>query len=204
MKKTQARFSLSFFKGDKFWTILGVIIAFLAWLIASMQLAQSNREATMQNKIAAETFLHNIKTDFFTKETRDLLVFIEMHALHFRPTKADSNGKGEELPEFSIDFPLNYESFVDSSIGSRRYFTSDEIDVELLNHFEDLGILYKKGLISATDIYEYFGYYISLCHENEAIIKYVAWARSDSTNADVFENFDNIYRLVKYMTPSTK
>lgn len=180
---------------------MGVIVTGIVCWVAYSQLAESNREAKTQNKIAAETFLHNLKTDFFTKETRDLVFLIEIDALNFNTVNEDSDKGGRVLPIFALNIPPKFKSYIDSSVRGRRYFTSDEIDIELLNHFEDLGILYKKGLIDTSDIYEYFSYYISLCHENNAIDRYIEWTRTDSKDKDVYNNFDNIYKLVQSMAP---
>lgn len=204
MKKSTFKFSFSFLRDNLFWTALGVIVTGLVCWVAYSQLAESNREAKKQSKIAAETFLHNLKTDFFTKESRDLIFLIETDALQFRTVKEDSGRKGRELPVFSLNIPDKFEPYVDSGLRVKKYLSSTELDLELLNHFEDLGILYKKCLIDSADIYEYFSYYITLCHENSAIDRYIKWTRTDSTNKDVYDNFDNIYKLVHSMTPSEK
>ena len=196
MKRHSFKFPFSFWRDNLFWTASGVIVTGLVCWVAYSQLSESNREAKNQNKIAAETFLHNLKTDFFTKETRELIFLIEIDALRFDNIKEDSGQLEKELPIFIINIPSKFRPYVDSNLRIKKYFTSDEIDIELLNHFEDLGILYKKGLIQASDIYEYFSYYISLCHENSAIDSYVKWTRKDIRDNDVFDNFDSIYKVV--------
>jgi hypothetical protein len=202
MKRTKINFS--FLRDNIFWTALGVIITGLLCWVAYSQLAESNREAKKQSKIAAETFLHNLKTDFFTKETRDLIFLIEIDGLQFRIIRDDSGKMDREMPVFALNIPAKFKTYTDSTLRARKYFVSDEIDIELLNHFEDLGILYKKGLIDASDIYEYFSYYITVCHENSAIDGYIKWTRKDNKDKDVFDNFDSIYKLVQSMAPIGK
>lgn len=191
MKKFKFKSLFSFWRDNLFWTALGVFIA--GW-VAYSQLKESNREAKKQSKIAAETFLHNLKTDFFNKETRDLIFLIDIGALHFEAIKQDCGKETRELPSFSTRIPLKFQSHCDPNL-IKKNFTSDEIDFELLDHFEDLGILYKKGLVDSLDIHEYFSYYISLCHEDSAIRAYIKWARLDPKDVDVYDNFDTIYSL---------
>ncbi|MBN8856552.1 MAG: hypothetical protein J0H07_32155, partial [Sphingobacteriales bacterium] len=82
MKKRVLKFS--FLRDGIFWTALGVIITGALCWVAYSQLAESNREAKNQNKIAAETFLHNLKTDFFTPEARSIICLMEINALRFK------------------------------------------------------------------------------------------------------------------------
>jgi hypothetical protein len=195
---------LSFFQNMIFWTATGVVITGLLCWVAYSQLAESNLEAKMQNKIAAETFLHGLKTDFFTQDAKDLIFLMEINGLQFSTIKDDSSKASKELAIFKINLPSKFVSYVNRNLLAKKYFTSDEIDIALLNHFEDLGVLYKKRLIDTTDIYEYFSYYVTLCHEDRAINSYIKWARKDANEKDVFDNFDAVYTLVQSMNPIEK
>ena len=198
MKKRTAIFS--FFRDGLFWTAFtGITTLLLCW-VAYYQLNESNSAAKDQNRIAAETFLHNLKTDFFTPEARDLLVLLEMNALQFQIMREDS-GKATErdLLIFERRIPLKFKKYTDSILPGKSVYASNEIDDHLLNHFEDLGILFRKHLIDSSDIYEYFSYYITVCHENSAITEYVSWLRKENMDKDIYENFDRIYHLVHSM-----
>lgn len=199
MKKRASIFS--FLRNGLFWTALSGIATLLLCWVAYYQLNESNREAKDQNKIAAETFLHNLKTDFFTPEARNLIFLIEINALQFRAIREDS-GKAMErdLLIFEKDIPSKFKKYTDSILPAKPFFSGDEVDYHLLNHFEDLGVLYRNHLIDSTDIYEDFSYYISLCHEDSAVINYISWLRQDDKNKDIYQNFDLVYNLVHSMS----
>jgi hypothetical protein len=199
MKKRIPLFS--FLRNGLFWTALsGVATLLLCW-VAYYQLNESNRSAQDQNKIAAEIFLHNLKTDFFTPEARNLIFLMEINALQFRVIREDS-GKATEMDLliFEKNIPSKFKKYADSILPAKSFFSSNELDDHLLNHFEDLGILYRKHLIDSFDIYEDFSYYISICHEDSAVIKYISWLRQDNKDKDIYQNFDIVYHLVYSMS----
>jgi hypothetical protein len=199
MKKRISIFS--FIREGLFWTALAGIATLLLCWIAYYQLGESNSAARDQNKIAAETFLHNLKTDFFTPEARNLLSLMEINALQFRVIREDSGTTAErDLLIFEKNIPPKFKKYTDPILSAKPYYISNELDDHLLNHFEDLGILYRKHLIDSFDIYEDFSYYISICHEDSAVIKYISWLRQDNKNKDIYQNFDIVYHLVQSMS----
>jgi hypothetical protein len=191
----------SFLRNGLFWTAFtGIATLLLCW-VAYYQLNESNSAARDQNKIAAETFLHNLKTDFFTPEARDLLILLEMNALKFRVVAEDSGQTKEtDLLIFEKEIPPKFKKYADSILPAKSFFSSNEIDDHLLNHFEDLGILFRKHLIDSFDIYEYFSYYIITCHEDSAITHYISWLRRENQDKDIYENFDLVYNLARSMS----
>jgi len=199
MKKRTRIFS--FLRDGLFWTAFTGVATLLLCGVAYYQLNESNNAAKDQNKIAAEAFLHNLKTDFFTPETRDLLVLLEMNALHFQVIREDS-GKASEryLLIFEKTIPQRFKKYTDSILPEKSIYASNEVDDHLLNHFEDLGILFRKHLIDSSDIYEYFSYYIIVCHENMAISEYISWLRRENKDKDIYENFDLVYRVIHSMS----
>lgn len=184
-------------RAESSWAAATAIATIALCAVAYYQLNESNKAARDQNKIAAETFLHNLKTDFFTPDARKLISLIEMDALKFRIVQKDSSkSEQRDLLLFEKVVPSQFKPYVDSIFPGRSYFLSNEIDDFLLNHFEDLGILYNKHLITKTDIYDDFSYYIAVCHENTAIEKYIATLREDNRDNDIYKNFDLIYHLI--------
>jgi hypothetical protein len=147
------------------------------------------------NKTNKEEFLHELKGDFFTSNGRELLVLIECNLLEFGLTKL--NAEEDELAFFevtSIDDEKAKDTLKNILTG-RTEFSSYEMDDFLLQHFEDLGLLYKKDIICITDVDQLFGYYVVLSFENCEIKKYIEWARQD--DKDIYSNFEYVYHKLK-------
>src|ERR1700733_9291616 len=121
--------SFSVVKKGVFWTASGVIItAILCW-VAYSQLAESNQAAKDQNRIAAETFLHNLKTDFFTPEARNLILLMDIDALKFQVIREDSGTSSErDLLIFEMQVPAKFKKYTDSILPKRAFYYSNELD----------------------------------------------------------------------------
>ncbi len=181
----------AFFKSDIFWSATTAIFTLLLAAVAYFQLNESNRTEREKTKIEAEQFLQKLKSDFFTKDERDLMILLEMNALKFKVIKNDS---GYDLAIFEKNIPSKFSEYTNAISPSRGFYYSTEIDDFLLSHFEDLGKMNKEGLIDSYNIDQDFGYYISTCYENSAIKEYLEWIKSDKNDKDLYQNFDFIYK----------
>lgn len=146
------------------WTMLGVIAALLLAVIAWCQLRDIS-------KTRKADFLFRLKRDFFTKETRQLLFLIENDLLAFHEDTIsffEIKNAGQDTRNRMKEMDINSSTL-----------STYQIDDLLLGHFED--------------IYEMFDHYICVCGKNEAITRYINWARTDLDDIDVYEQFLRLF-----------
>ncbi len=103
----------------------------------------------------------------------------------------------ESFYVFINSLPETYFPYLsDNIIREKKYFMTQEIDDFLLQHFEDLGILYENGMLSKYEIEQSFGYYLEICWKNKAIQKYVKW--KNVTDSDIYSKFRLICSKLYY------
>ena len=142
--------------GTMFFTALLTIIAYFQ-LNASHQTQKAD-------------FAHRLKNDFFTDETRELMMLFSMGFIEFlnNENKDDEDSVNKTISEF-VHFKVNNDAIkrlntILSSNGEKKeykkFYTDSEIDDLLLGHMEDIGFLLKQGSIDILATYELFGDYI--------------------------------------------
>lgn len=164
-----------------------LLLAFIAWT----QLRKTNQ-------ISAADFSHRFKNDFFNENTQHLFMLFEYDLMIFRREAVKNSD--DEFPYFEID-----QAKLDSNpifsiflTEIKNSYTAYEIDDLLLGHFEDLGLFCKKGLMDIGSIYEGFDYYIEAIHGNQQITNYICWQTEQENGRDIYDNFDYIFKKVKY------
>jgi hypothetical protein len=168
--------------------IATVVLVFLGW-----------KQFSALNKTNKETFLHQLKDDFFTDEARSIMALLEYDLLKFSTTKMETNSE-DELAFFEvIEIHNDTVRKVLHRIKTERAFISSyEMDDFILMHLEDLGFLYRKGEVGIEDIDQLFGYYIEVVWENTEIRKYINWTRG--IDPDIYSNFEYVYHKLKVHT----
>jgi hypothetical protein len=143
-------------------------------------------------EVSRGDFIYRLKKDFFTEESRGLLFLLEYHLLEFvkEPTahfvvekerRADYEARAQELK-------INYHTL-----------STYVIDDLLLGPLEDVGLLLETKLIGKKEAYEEFYTYVKACAEDEAVMAYIAWAKSEAGDEDVYDHFDTLrMKLKKY------
>jgi hypothetical protein len=185
------------------WTAIAAIGAAGAFLTSIVLTILGLRQLGDIWVTGSETFLQNLKKDFFTKEARYILALMENKLLVFKteipPPGNDPEGEFayfeiKSTPSQQLQIILKDLNFKDGNLIS-----SYEVDDFLLQHLEDIGFLYKKKLITIKNVDQLFGYYIESVFESSEIKKYVAWARANDD--DIYSNFEFVYNdLVAYLS----
>ena len=150
------------------------------------------RQLRKLNRTSKEEFIHKLKNDFFTKETRDLFTLIENKSLLL----VDIPNVDDKIFKIQINNDL-MEYLQDSINIKRKYYSTEEVDDYLLQHFEDIGLLYKNGIIKIEDVDQQFECYLKVVFENSQINNYIIWARKHSQDEDIYSNFEMIYKEVE-------
>lgn len=159
-------------------------------------------------------FIHKLKNDFFTKETRILIQLIERDYISYRDMREEeweqgsedtkSDGKNtcdrrEEKESYFVIDSAKIERCTPDEIGRRlkekRFYSEYEIDDLVLGHFEDIGLFEKRGLIDMGMVYEEFSYYIEAVYRNGAIKKYIESLRKKDVG--IYAYFEYIHNKCK-------
>jgi hypothetical protein len=156
-----------------------VLLAVVGWIQLSA-LAQTGKD----------TFLHDLKKDFFSPEERNLMFLMENKFIFFK--KEPFGDKFPEIALFKVEMP-NEIAKVTPVI--KEYYTTQEVDDFILQHFEDLGLLFEKKRLNLYQIDQSFGYYVTTVYENPEIVKYIEWARKDDN--DIYSKFEMLYNELK-------
>jgi hypothetical protein len=147
---------------DHIWeTVTGVATVWLV-LVAYTQFGDSNRTSRA-------TFIRQFSDHFFSENTRDIVMLLELDALELK-----------EKPK-PIQFVINASKVSASSIRGKDkerlidkgMYSEHEIDDWLLAPLEDIGYFEENGLIKIDEIYNHFDFYIYAIIKNTAIKKYV-------------------------------
>ena len=141
-------------------------------------------------------FTHRFKTDFFTEQSCTLMTLFDNDLLIF-DTITNKNGSNDfgyfridttKTKELKIKFP---------SLFVKTNYSVYEIDNYLLNHFNDLGQFYKKGILDIDYIYNGFDYYVESIYENKQIKEFLKWVKTDESSKDTYDGIDFIYLELK-------
>ncbi|MEI7749767.1 MAG: hypothetical protein WCJ25_02085 [Candidatus Moraniibacteriota bacterium] len=148
------------------WTSILVAVAYLQF-----------RKA---NHISSADFIHRLKNDFFSKETREIFFLFEKDYLRY----------DEESEIFEV---VGIDDKTKAELGiTRKFFTIYEVDDFILGDIYDLGLFEQKRIVDIDMVYEEFGYYIATVWENKAIRYYIKSQRQDPKHKDVYNKFDYI------------
>ena len=98
---------------------------------------------------------------------------------------------------FVAKIPDNYLPYLaDTTLQEKKYYMTQELDDFLLQHFEDLGLLYEKHMLTKYEIEQTFGYYLETCWKSEEIQKYLKWTSKD--DPEIYSKFRLICRVLNY------
>jgi hypothetical protein len=160
-----------------FWTMwysifTGVLVAgtLIGVVVALMQLNSISETSKAD-------FILKFKDSFFKKDARDLMENLDEKKLKFI-----------EIDSMAF-FQLKRKN-------SDTVISAYEIDENLLNHFEDIGMFERKGILSLSMVNDMFGWYITDCWENAEIQKYIKYERALYGLA-IFDDFEYIYTKCK-------
>lgn len=147
------------------------------------------RQLNDLNKTAKSDFLNKLKNEFFTKDSRALLILLETSSLYFnKETGIDNFGVFEIRISKELDKYLNQ-----SFDPERKYYYTQEMDDFLLGHLEDAGLLLKTGRITIEDANQQFQYYVNTVYDNKQIQEYIQWAKEQAGDDDIYSGLKYIY-----------
>ncbi len=160
--------------------ILTLLLAYVAW-----------KQIYQVSRTESASFVLDIKKEFFRLETRILVQLLDEDLLEFVPSTPERSGHFRVKQDglHRLGTPNDDERHVPIPHRYSLY----EVDDLLLGHFEDLGLLYRMGIVELEMIYGMFSWYIELAWENGAIRHYIAAERARPDGADIYENFGYIY-----------
>jgi hypothetical protein len=155
----------------------GIFIATVTLVsVAYLQLKGINITCEEESKHNQAEFIFNFSKDFFTKETRIIIMLIDKNAIEYNETQGCFR-LNESVNDILLDIK-------DRDL-IKDIYSVFEID-DFIGHFDDIGSFLKKGMIDITDVCNYFGWYINTCWHNEEIRKYL------DTQKPLFKNFEYI------------
>lgn len=170
-----------------FWAAITAIATIALVIVGLWQLNKLN-------KTNRETFLQKLKNDFFSENERRLMFLIENEFLKFESIQINET---EPYHFFIAKIPDNLLSYLaDSTLREKKYYMTQELDDFLLQHFEDLGLLYEKHMLKKYEIEQTFGYYLETCWKSEEIQKYLKWASNE--DLDIYSKFRLICGIFNY------
>lgn len=93
------------------------------------------------------------------------------------------------VDSFSIKNDVyNYPTLVD--------YTGNELSDELLNHIEDLCIIYDRGLLNLSTLIEGYGRIVKNVYENQTIIEYIRVKRLYFSTPSLHSGLEKLYNLI--------
>jgi hypothetical protein len=177
------------------WTMLLALFTLILFIIAGKELNE------IKNSRNAE-FLKSFDADFFTPESRELIMLFENDLIEFQvslPGNDPSGGKDsiqDQLNDFgcfiikSKMYPRINSILLDST---KCFYTSYEIDDILLNKLDNIGGYEQNGIIKIDEIDRIFRFYIEVTWENKEIQKYIKWMKKKYPHKDFFAAFRKEY-----------
>ena len=137
------------------------------------------------NSVNDATFIQTITTNFYKEEVITIITLLHSGCIEF-----DSNN---DFPVFRIDLNKTKEIYPKLSIPEKGYYTSYEIDFNLLNNLDDVGLFQDKKLIRLQDAHQTFAWYLNATISNEAIIAYFEWLDKYPENSFVFSKLKQLH-----------
>ncbi len=178
------------------WTAISAIGAIISALGTLFVVYLAYSQLTKFNNTTKADFAHRIKSDFFTKKTRNLFRLFDYEVIDFIPNEIKN--EAGETDGFFPYFEVNTEELMDinSKIKCKKtMYLSDEIDDLLLGHFEDIGIFRDKGVLDDFYVREEFEYYISKIGSNSAIRQYIEHIRRKEKEKEneIYDKFEKLF-----------
>ena len=176
----------------------GLIGAILGSLITIVFIFVAWHQLDSIKETSAADFLHKLKIDFFTEDTRILIHLLDSDYLEFLRLEGEEayfRVKVEKIEKSGLPNEIR------ELLTKRKNYSVWEIDDYVLNHLEDLGYLYKQGLLTREMIYDQFSYFVEAAFDNTEIGKYIEWQRSLPRGQDIFSDAETIYESVKSVEP---
>lgn len=180
----------------------GVLGSILATFFAAFLVWVAWEEWGKLSKISSADFIHKLKSDFFTRETRTLVSLIDCNALEFKEPENNEECSEKENPQsyFEVNQYILEKTKLPEPImqrlTKRKFFASWDIDDLLLGHFEDIGMLEQKGIIDFQMVYDEFSWYLETVWNNEHIKNYI---RSQRPNEEIACIDMAIYNQFQYI-----
>lgn len=133
-------------------------------------------------------FIHRLKNDFFTPQTRKLFILVDLEAIRY---VSKNNG---EVVYFEVEEEKfkNYPEEIKKEIIEKKFYTQYEIEDILLGPLEDIGLLLENGIIKIDMVYPEFCYYVKRIYENNEIRKYIEDIKKVD-GEDIYKYLETLY-----------
>lgn len=169
-----------------FWDMITALATVLIVLVAYIQLSEAN-------KTSKASFIRQFSNGFFSENTRDIMLLLEMSALIYEEENNLSfKIKVEDLDNMGISKVKKEE------LTRRERYSAYEIDDWLLGPIEEIASFEKNGLISLPEVYDQFDWYVDVACKSPAILDYIEDSRKGG-HTDIYEDFERIaFELKNY------
>jgi hypothetical protein len=134
------------------------------------------------NQTTSADFLHHFVVDFFTPETRYLIMLFDMGWITF-----DSK---DPIAKFHISKDNEAKKVANELDIKRSFYTAYEIDDLLLGQFEDIAVLVHKKVVQIDMVYSTLSWYLYTIWKNKEIEEYIKWHRKQKNCSDVYKYID--------------
>jgi hypothetical protein len=134
------------------------------------------------NQTTSADFLHHFVEDFFTPETRYLIILFDMGWITF-----DSAGP---MTQFHISKAPEAKKIAHELGQTRSFYTAYEVDDLLLGQFEDIAVLVRKEVVQVDMVYNTLSWYLYTIWKNKEIEAYIKWHRHQKNCSDVYKEID--------------
>lgn len=168
--------------GDKYYT--GVVGSALAAIFSASLVWVAWGQLGNITRISSTDFFHRLTKDFFTPKTITLVSLIDCGALEFIDPENEEQPAYFEINQDNLD-RTKLPDDLKQRLGRRKHYTAWEIDVDLLNHFEDIGMLEQRGIVDFQMVYEGFSWYLETVWKNDQIKKYIKSQRNGETEGSI-------------------
>jgi hypothetical protein len=170
------------FLGGILGSLLTLLLAYVAW-----------KQLNDISRTASGDFILRLKGDFFREETGILVQLIVNEWLKF--VQEDNEGNTLKDPFFIVDQAAVEKSGLAQEIRgrllARKAYSAYDIDDLLLGHFEDLAMLWEKGVLDIRMIHDMFSWYVEKVWDDCDVRKYVKSEREETK--DIYAGFERLY-----------
>jgi hypothetical protein len=181
------------FDWNLFWTGLSAISAAFSLAAAILIYVLAKNELKKNNELAELDIYFRIKSDLSTPLAQKISQSIFQQTLNF---VRNSDG--------SVEFRILDKT--DKTGNTYEPFSLDDMDLGLLNHFEDLALSFDKKLISMDMIRSGYGTLLLNSGNFPAVYNYISYLRNEVFNdQDLYSGFESLYsKLYKELSDQQK
>ena len=164
---------------DVFWVMATALFTFILCLVAWRQLRDLARTSRID-------LLYRLRSDFYTTRNRRLTFWLDYERLKFIP--------GDGPSGVAYFYVIQDGVLTDTPKAIATQWVDDYLGL-----LEDIAGFWKSRLLTISEVYDSFGYYVILVAEDQAIRDYISWARQreGKVGDDIYKGLLDLYTAAK-------